>query len=1090
MSETPAADVHAPYVQGLADAKDWAGLVRYWLAHQHEAALDAAMGLVPGHTRLAAFLTAVRENPIDFDRESPDELLATLASPEQMTLFLLLLYPRLALCEIADQYPIKQQHQLYRIGLESAERACQLAQALEDQAVHAFCCSVMARASYEVRNLEASRERCEEALGTYHELERQRPAVYRPDLAKTLHGLGAVQRAQGELEEAQASFQEALGTYRELERQRPGVYRPDLAITLINLGKVQGDLGESAAARASFQEALRILPELAQQRPDLYRPDLARTLHALGVSHLAMGDWVAAQGIFHEALRILRELARQRPDLYRPDLARTLNALGESHLAQGALAMAQVSFRKALRILRELARQRPDLYRPDLARTLNAVGAFQEALGTYRELAQQRPDLYRPDLAMTLINLGKSQRDLGELEAARDSFQQANTLLAADAERDRAAGLDARQRGWYNLAHLYLHESEALGWPDRHLAREALRKARDCAEAFRGRFRDRAQRRRVQENALHVYESLLNVNVDLWHLQNDRAALHEAVETAEESRARILFEMLAEDDLSPAGAPPHLAFELRQFRRLIHDARQRLHAQAALLTFPPPPPRRPLSFPSQRLEAQEETLADTVVATDTTPGERRRGPGGDYGAVDLPAAPTRASPKRAENLQQQLADIQQQYDEVLKTIRTQYDPDFDPERPVRPVTLAQARELLPSDLPTAFVLFCLTAQRGHAFVITREDVFDVPLPNLNAGQGSELAMHWYDSYYGGDRAAWEASVPEQLRRLSERAMHPVVAALDKLDIRRLILAPHKSLHVFPLHACTLADGKTCLADRFDEVGYVPSLSILHRCARRRRPAPAHVTLVENPTGDLDFTEVEGAGLHALYPHADVCRRAAATRPELLRAAETAHVFHYSGHATFDRNDPLRSALVLQDRKQSDGWLTLRHVFTEMHLRQTSLAVLNGCESGMVRPEQVDEYFGLSAGFLFAGAACVVSTMWSVWDLSSALLSLRFHEGWREGQTTPLAALSDAQRWLRGLTGGAVLDEALPWLFPMMKTDTQRQLCTEAARRYAQTHPDTFPFASPVHWAAFMAAGLSYWLAAAREEDNGVAAASV
>src|SRR5262245_14840674 len=102
---------------------------------------------------------------------------------------------------------------------------------------------------------------------------------------------------------------------------------------------------------------------------------------------------------------------------------------------------------------------------------------------------------------------------------------------------------------------------------------------------------------------------------------------------------------------------------------------------------------------------------------------------------------------------------------------------------------------------------------------------------------------------------------------------------------------------------------------------------------------------------------------------------------------------------------------------------LQHVFTEMHLRQASLAVLNGCESGMVRPEQVDEYFGLSSGFLFAGAACVVSTLGSVWDLSSALLSLRFHQSWRSGQT-PLAALSDAQRWLRGLTGWAVRDEAL------------------------------------------------------------------
>ena len=42
----------------------------------------------------------------------------------------------------------------------------------------------------------------------------------------------------------------------------------------------------------------------------------------------------------------------------------------------------------------------------------------------------------------------------------------------------------------------------------------------------------------------------------------------------------------------------------------------------------------------------------------------------------------------------------------------------------------------------------------------------------------------------------------------------------------------QALHLVPLHACRLEDG-LCLADRA-EVVYTPSLSILHRCAARRR----------------------------------------------------------------------------------------------------------------------------------------------------------------------------------------------------------------------------------------------------------------
>jgi hypothetical protein len=39
--------------------------------------------------------------------------------------------------------------------------------------------------------------------------------------------------------------------------------------------------------------------------------------------------------------------------------------------------------------------------------------------------------------------------------------------------------------------------------------------------------------------------------------------------------------------------------------------------------------------------------------------------------------------------------------------------------------------------------------------------------------------------------------------------------------------------------------------------------------------------------------------------------------------------------------------------------------------------------------------------------------------------------------------------------------------------TLRERCEEAARSHATRHPDTPPFASPVHWAAFIATGLAY-----------------
>jgi tetratricopeptide (TPR) repeat protein len=56
-----------------------------------------------------------------------------------------------------------------------------------------------------------------------------------------------------------------------------------------------------------------------------------------------------------------------------------------------------------------------------------ARDSYQEALAIRRELARQRPDVYRPAVAGTLNNLGNVQRDLNDLETARASFQEALT---------------------------------------------------------------------------------------------------------------------------------------------------------------------------------------------------------------------------------------------------------------------------------------------------------------------------------------------------------------------------------------------------------------------------------------------------------------------------------------------------------------------------------------------------------------------------------------------------------------------------------------------------------------------------------------
>jgi hypothetical protein len=279
---------------------------------------------------------------------------------------------------------------------------------------------------------------------------------------------------------------------------------------------------------------------------------------------------------------------------------------------------------------------------------------------------------------------------------------------------------------------------------------------------------------------------------------------------------------------------------------------------------------------------------------------------------------------------------------------------------VPPIRIGQISDLIPHDVPTAIVHYTLTADRGLALIITADVIRAVDLPGSSANEANDPANAWYRAYYDECREpsdakgwrrlkfrAWCERIGGLLSTVAERAVRPIVEKLAHDGIKRLILVPGWVLQLFPLHACRLADGRA-LIDAFDEVIFAPSLSILHRCAglARHRPAPTRLLTAENPTGDLAFPEIEAAAVGCHFAEHVRRRRTEVGRGWLLAQGAGHDVWHYSGHSFFWPNDPMFSGLLL-----ADGPLTLRDIYTDLRLRDTTLAVLSGCESGGVRPDR-------------------------------------------------------------------------------------------------------------------------------------------
>ncbi len=548
-------------------------------------------------------------------------------------------------------------------------------------------------------------------------------------------------------------------------------------------------------------------------------------------------------------------------------------------------------------------------------------------------------------MASTLNNLGNVQRDLQELEQARDSYREALDSYRRLENLFPTAHLPERRLCWNNLGRLYLHNALELGWPDRPSARHAFRQARICTERMRGLLRDSDLRTRAHEQNVDVYDSLASVNVDLGLLDREPGSLEEAVEVAEQGRSRSLVEMFADETLSPANTPEELVEAFRAHRGRLRRLRMQL--------------------------AHEESRVCSSEASQANAG---------------------ALSQHRESL----SHLEMQERSLRDQIR-EYDPVFDPDTPILPIDLQAVRSLLPADKSTAFVQFTLTRERAFALLITRDELDAIPLPGLSLSQVRPLLYNWLRTHYL-ESQRWPTALPGLLAPVAEQAVWPLEDWLSKRNIELVIVAPHRALHLFPLHACKLPEGD-CWLDR-REIVYTPSLSILHRCASRPRTTGARLLLVENPTNDLPFTEVEGAQLRRLYRSPTPIHHYAfdANREKFLKDAAACNVLSYTGHAAYDLNTPLESGLVLQSKSDRSQWLTLRDIFCRLHLPKNPLVVLNGCESGMTRGHDLaDEVVGLPTGFLYAGARAVVSTLWRVFDLSSALLVSKFHQEWLTGK---------------------------------------------------------------------------------------------
>jgi len=253
------------------------------------------------------------------------------------------------------------------------------------------------------------------------------------------------------------------------------------------------------------------------------------------------------------------------------------------------------------------------------------------------------------------------------------------------------------------------------------------------------------------------------------------------------------------------------------------------------------------------------------------------------------------------------------------------------------------------------------------------------------------------------------SSDREARQLWNWLVAPVASELA--GTRHWVVVPHGVLHYCPFGGL-MGDDNQYLIEKVS-VSLAPSATVLSFCMDKGMPVDAWVDSTSvlafaNPQTDavdLPFADKEVMALMRSFDRTDSLSGSSVTERSVHERSENYGILHFACHGEYEAASPLFSALLLTPKDGDDGRLEAREIFG-LRLK-SQLVTLSACETGLSQVTTGDEIIGLARGFIYAGAPALVTSLWKVDDLATAVMMKRFYRGLRLGRSRA-EALRQAQ----------------------------------------------------------------------------------
>jgi len=733
----------------------------------------------------------------------------------------------------------------------------------------------------------------------------------------------------GQYAKAKIHYLKAFALYETLNKTE------DMAQALLDAGRCDRLLGNFKGAEEQYGKALKLLTESGEGLKTENKV-LAGILMEQANNH-----WFQAryQEAFKGRLRAYKMALKNNWTL---EQVNSLNTAGLIWWTLGDHPAALRELTKALE-LSKILRARRD----EVATTLNNMGLvyrdagdYEKALGALNQaLAIDRKINSSWAIAYDLKNLGLTRLCMGEAEKAVPHFDEALALARKIGNKINQAkilvGYGDALMDLKRLDEAKVRFDEALHLSRQMALREVEWRALFGLAQLQLKGGNKAEARKLLEAAVQVIEGM-RAEIKLDQLKDGFIANKMGV-------YETLVSLLVDMGLD---AQAFYVAERSRARNLIDLlGNQRLSLHGAV---------------SQKLYDGEKALKNQIA---------------EYEALTAQAT----DPGERVVYQKRLDQARDRYRDLLLEIQLK-NPDLASILSVDPLTLPQVQELI--EPGTAILAYYVLPDEILCWFITRDkaELFKTPLGRQTLAQS---VLDYRRTLQNLEPAE------KQSEELYTWLLSPLKERLK--GIKTLGIVPHHILH--HLSFATLFDGKAYLVDQVPLYS-LPSASILRHTARNRDMEKSTKVLavgnpdLKNPALALPFAEKEVASIGWRFPNVTVLTGDKATEGWVVRNISKFGIIHLASHGEFDPVNPLFSSVKLARDDEDDGDLRASEIFG-LDI-QASLVMLSACQTGLGKITSGDDVIGMNRAFLYAGTNAIMSSLWRVSDISTALLVKQFY----------------------------------------------------------------------------------------------------